>query len=282
MSFILEALKKSENENAVGKIPDKDLLSDSPFQDDQSESRFSLPKIAGGLLLFGGVAGLFMLVFSDNNETDTPLTNPTKSVAQPAITSQPPADIQTALIPIENKTVDPIPDRRTPPTRKNISNSNSINTNPTRTVTKEPVKSDYYQPQPNNYAIVTKAHSDGPRFSAKVVGITSGCLIEVKQGDHFQKIKLANISCTKPSSITGKKARRYATKAMFIQTVIVAFGEETSKNHLIADVHLSDGTLINRQLVQLGLVQASDLRFKREEEQAKVERRGMWRNIGRF
>ncbi|MBF0145957.1 MAG: hypothetical protein HQL84_08565 [Magnetococcales bacterium] len=115
-------------------------------------------------------------------------------------------------------------------------------------------------------------------WHAKVAGIIDGCTIEVKtRQNQIRKIRLAGIVCLPIQSLAGKEARLFTTRSIFVQDVEVAItGEEGGV--LIADVSDRDHVLLNRTLVQQGLVNATELRFRRDEENARTRRRGLWQN----
>jgi endonuclease YncB( thermonuclease family) len=298
MSFILEALKKSEHESTSGQVPDVTSFADNPYADKYVNQRFSLIKLVAGVVIIGGVGALATYLFLGKAETIAVANAPEKTAILPAVKSP------VAPLKIEKMTTTPAtvaPSVQTPttytatqPTTYTASQPTTVNAaqieesvspfSPERRVLTErpPMPDTRYRPPEEKQVFSDAEPSDGPRFQAKVVGVSSGCMIEVKQGKRSQKIKLANISCMNPRSVAGRKARRFITRAIFTKTVTVAFGEETGNNELVADIHSQDGVLINRQQVLLGLVSAKDLRFQPEEKQAKKQKKGMWSNPSKW
>lgn len=123
---------------------------------------------------------------------------------------------------------------------------------------------------------VTGAELYAERIQAYVVGITSGCDLEVKFREEDRKITLAHVSCPQPTTPEGRAARSLTTRAAFTRTVTLGLANPLGMTLPEVDVLLEDGTLLNRLLVAKGLAHARDARFAVVEETARAQRMGMW------
>ena len=119
-------------------------------------------------------------------------------------------------------------------------------------------------------------------FSARVAGVRTGCVIEVKKENRFEKVRLDGVICLDPRSIAGKTARQYTTRTAFIQQVTVTAWRKDALGEMVGDVILPDGRLLNRNLVLLGLANADGLRFQDDEQESRDRRAGLWKNPGHW
>ncbi|MBF0382714.1 MAG: thermonuclease family protein [Magnetococcales bacterium] len=116
-------------------------------------------------------------------------------------------------------------------------------------------------------------------FLARVVGIKSGCLLEIKRDGKIQPVRLANVTCLHLKSHAGKMARRYLANKVFVKTVSVSVLSADASGTIIADIFTPDGLLLNRSLIQAGLAYGADKRFFSAEKDAERRKVGMWANL---
>ncbi len=128
--------------------------------------------------------------------------------------------------------------------------------------------------------MIPTSQTDGPRVTSRVVGIIDGCLIWTNEVFQHPKVRLADVTCPKPRSKAGRAARRFTTRVAFTRTVTIAFWSEAEPGVLKADVYTPDGRLLNRDLVRSGLAYADGDRFQLDEQTARRNGVGMWRNPG--
>lgn len=301
MSFILEALKKSEREHAAGKASVDDLKADLSFAMRQNRPSGNGLKIVSGLALVGGLGGLavYLLVGLPpaDRESIEVRGSLVRSVSEPPLRG--PSVASSTRSSGEGMVLAPDKVLNLKPSEPLSSESLTSETLPLKadiapigptapvpsapTDFKKPLSQIVYRPPVQVGGLTLSpppAMTDGPRFLAKVVGVNEGCLIEIQEGKGFQKVTLANVSCLNPKSLAGINARRFTTRSVFTQNVTVAFAEEKKGGLLSADIYAPDGSLLNRQLVQQGLASSKDSRFHAEEENARQEKRGMWSNPG--
>lgn len=310
MSFILDALKKSEHDQSVVESADADFLSRLSRESHQPKPWLSgWHKLFLAVLLLG--AGTAMGAFlSWNKQTESPALP--QSTAMVGVTSRQDVVNQSAIIQPSGLTQATIPPVGSAlpagqPVNAKVSNSS----NPVPTIPSPPV----FRPAPAELspslspsshepvaslpspAPITQAGSVSPkalasagvtlpvetpaddsRFTAKVVGIKSGCLIEIQQNQELRTVQLADVVCPKPQSLAGKKARRHTAQRVFTQQVTVAFWKKAEEKVLVADVYAQDGHLLNSELIANGLAKAEGSRFQSLEKEAKAQGWGLWEN----
>ncbi len=108
--------------------------------------------------------------------------------------------------------------------------------------------------------------------TTRVIGIHSGCEIEIDQGHTSRRVVLAGVRCSTEAPYD-KLARRFVTRMIFTHTVDIS--ESLSSNNQVL-VRLADKQLLNRLLVIRGLGWASSPHFATDERIAKQGRRGIW------
>ena len=267
MSYILDALKKSETERKVGKVPGLDSL---PHSESLPSGRLQLWHVLLGVIISMAIGLLYLL----NRDQNQPLVSVEKAdrqrpLEQTNLASSTPAPSiysplrATTLVPSVPSSSVSLPTSVSSPATSASPSAMALQmaTSLTPTLPKHINRQSYRE-----------------SFSALVAGVLSGCLLEVKQVNLLRKIKLANILCYPAKSLAGVKARKLTTRMVFSRQVMVGVRDAEPSGVLLVDLFLSDGTLLNRTLVQRGFVFAIDQRFGLEQEVARLSATGMWQN----
>ncbi|MBF8271224.1 MAG: Endonuclease YncB(Thermonuclease family) [Magnetococcales bacterium] len=264
MSFVLDALKKSERDRLIGSVPSPVDIGHTPVHRARRTS-WVVAVVGMVLSMLGGVylgtrdsEPKAVAVNQDGTHPPTsPLPLPLPVTTQPVPSQASPIQAQTSLSVAGRHPASPV----APPTLAPMTS---------RTLSQIPIPG-----KPKTDA-ATPAYKT--MWSAKGAGIVDGCTIEVRtQKNQLHKVRLANISCLSPRSLAGKEARTFTTRAVFVQDVVIAVVREEA-GILVADVLNRENTLLNRSLVQQGLVNVVDKRFAAEETKARTLRRGLWQN----
>lgn len=248
MSYVLEALKKSETERKLGKVPGIETFGQHGAEPMQHRGLQLWQILVVVIFTLVIISTLFYLFYA-------------RETAAPPPAYQEPEN--TTPIP---PTPQPVPPKPQP-----------ISQNPAPSVAKPLGLQAASRIRSLSMDVEKKTYTD--RFSAQVAGISSGCLIEIKRSNHFQKIQLANVSCFPPKSEAGRGARRFTTEMVFTQKVVVAVWKKGVSGPWLTDVFLPNGRLLNQELIRRGLASSSDQRFRSDEEQAHAEGSGMWQNL---
>lgn len=229
MSFVLEALRKSERERTTGVVPDVAALvreipsGEPPPGGIVIGTRPALALAVAGALILAAV--VFRLSGAEDN------------AVAPVDHSPQPADIVTQA------------------------------TTPAREPPAPPVAA---SPPP-------AADPGGVRFLARVVGIRSGCLIEIDRGGRLWQVTLSGTICPDAGTKAGKLARRFTTRRVFTRDVFIdAWRSDGSGKRLSGDVLTEDGALLNRELVRSGLARTADIHFQQDEADARRMGLGLW------
>ncbi|MBK7383005.1 MAG: thermonuclease family protein [Flavobacteriales bacterium] len=124
---------------------------------------------------------------------------------------------------------------------------------------------------------------DGPGlFDGKVTGIKDGDTFEVLIDGSAEVVRLAHIDCPERSQPFGKAAKQFASDLCFGKEVTVATdGKRDRYKRLIGVIHLTDGVVVNKELVREGLAwhfikYSKDKSYDVLEGIARVERKGLW------
>lgn len=267
MSYVLNALLKSEQERIVGTIPSADDIMRAPAMPARRRD-WMVIAIGVGLIL----TVLFLLVGLYTG----------LDPRSPAVTS-----LATMVPPQPTQMVPPTP--LSSPSAHNgaLVESGSVAT---------PTASGVYGtgPVPDGTLSLSRTLSSPPsavyipvappspqykeQFTGIVAGIVDGCTLEIKnKRNYLQKVRLASIHCLPSQTLAGKEARLFTTHTVFTQEVVVAVWQDDG-GILIADLFDRENTLLNRALVLQGFANAVDGRFQADEQEARTVRRGLWQN----
>ena len=90
-------------------------------------------------------------------------------------------------------------------------------------------------------------------FSGRVVGVSDGDTIKVMHNGRAEKIRLNGIDCPEKAQPFGTKAKQFTAAMVFGKDVTVQVKDADKYGRTVADVILSDGRNLNRELVAAGL-----------------------------
>lgn len=116
----------------------------------------------------------------------------------------------------------------------------------------------------------------------KVVGIKDGDTIVVLMDGKEQVIRLAHIDCPEKKQPFGTKAKQFASDLCFGHYVSLSHNRTFDRNkRLIAEIILTDGTNVNKELVKNGLAwhfkkYSDDNAYHELEQIARSEKVGIW------
>lgn len=282
MSYVLNALEKSEKERLVGTIPDASSVGHHPIPPTQKTGRIVLT--IGILLLL--VVGLYL----SRSDTQTePLVSTKETHKKPMVAKQETVHLpERPLTATQVSQVDsPPPTGRVEPTQRAAQPYATATTNAygttgaTPTSRPAPTLSLSLSPMLTSTMTTPTQQRYKTHIIAKVAGVMNGCLIEIRSHQNrIQKVQLAGITCLPPQSVAGKEARLFTTRAVFMQEVRVEVQQRRGSKTLVADVFGPKSGLLNQALVREGLVNALDERFWSDEQEARTARRGMWYDPG--
>lgn len=118
----------------------------------------------------------------------------------------------------------------------------------------------------------------------KVIGVKDGDTIELLMDGKPQVVRLSNIDCPEKKQPFGNNAKQFVSDLCFGKMVEVSGNGKKDRNkRLIAEIILSDGTNINKELVKNGLAwhfkkYSKDNSYDILEKQAKKLKLGLWKD----
>jgi endonuclease YncB( thermonuclease family) len=118
----------------------------------------------------------------------------------------------------------------------------------------------------------------------KVIGIKDGDTFSVLMDGKEQIIRLAHIDCPEKTQPFGARAKAFVSDQAFGRYVSLAHNNKYDRNHrLIAEVILSDGCNLNKELVKNGLAwhfkkYSDDTTYAALENKARRARLGVWKD----
>lgn len=118
--------------------------------------------------------------------------------------------------------------------------------------------------------------------TAKVIAVKDGDTIEVLLNGKAQRIRLGHIDCPEKNQPYGTKAKTFTSTKSFGQTVTVLHTRQYDRNkRLIAEVILTNGDTLNRELVKSGLAwhykkYSADTTYSMLERSARLAKKGLW------
>lgn len=119
-------------------------------------------------------------------------------------------------------------------------------------------------------------------IAGQVVSILDGDTIDVLHNHHPERIRLHGIDCPEKGQPYGKKARQATAGLVFRQEVTVQPREKDRYGRTIGDVRLSDGRILNHELVKDGWCwwyrkyAPKDTELEQLETEARAAGRGIW------
>lgn len=119
------------------------------------------------------------------------------------------------------------------------------------------------------------------RFEGKVVGVMDGDTIEVLKDGKAVRVRLNGIDCPEKNQPYGSKAKSYVSTLVFNKQVKVIVTDIDRYGRSVADVYLSDGTWLNKKLVEDGYAwhykyYSTDKHLSASEATARKNKRGLW------
>lgn len=120
-------------------------------------------------------------------------------------------------------------------------------------------------------------------FTGKVVGVSDGDTIKVMQVGRAIRVRLQGIDCPESRQAYGTRAKQFTADLVFGKTVAVQVRGTDQYGRILGEVILPDGRSLNRELVRNGYAwwyrrYSNDPVFQQLEEEARRERRGLWRD----
>lgn len=118
--------------------------------------------------------------------------------------------------------------------------------------------------------------------TGKVIAVKDGDTIEVMLNEKAQRIRLGHIDCPEKNQPYGAKAKTFTSAKCFGQTVTVVHTRQYDRNkRLIAEIILSKGDTLNRELVKAGLAwhykkYSADSTYGLLEHNAILSKKGLW------
>lgn len=118
----------------------------------------------------------------------------------------------------------------------------------------------------------------------KVVGVKDGDTFVVLMNGKEQVVRLAHIDCPEKKQPFGARAKAFVSDQAFGRYVSLAHNNKYDRNHrLIAEVILSDGRNLNKELLKNGLAwhfkkYSDDTTYAALENKARQARVGVWKD----
>lgn len=118
-------------------------------------------------------------------------------------------------------------------------------------------------------------------FDARVVGVADGDTVTVLEEGVRVRVRLHGIDCPERGQPFGSKAKLFTSGLAFGRTVTVKPRSRDRYGRVVAEVVLSDGRSLNRELVAAGMAwhftrYSKDEALARAEREARAARRGLW------
>ncbi|MCX8523354.1 thermonuclease family protein [Chryseobacterium formosus] len=118
----------------------------------------------------------------------------------------------------------------------------------------------------------------------KVIGVKDGDTVELLMDGKPQVVRLSNIDCPEKKQPFGNNAKQFVSDLCFGKMVEVSGNGKKDRNkRLIAEIILSDGKNINKELVKNGLAwhfkkYSKDNSYDILEKQARKLKLGLWKD----
>ena len=118
--------------------------------------------------------------------------------------------------------------------------------------------------------------------TGKVIAVKDGDTIDVLLSGKAQRIRLGHIDCPEKNQPYGAKAKLYTSDKSFGKTVTVLHNRQYDRNkRLIAEIILTNGDTLNRELVKTGLAwhykkYSGDTTYSMLEKGARIVKKGLW------
>jgi micrococcal nuclease len=116
-------------------------------------------------------------------------------------------------------------------------------------------------------------------FEGKVVRVVDGDTIDVLKDGKALRIRLNGIDCPEKKQAFGAKAKEFTSNLIFRKTVVVKEKEIDRYGRTIADIYLSDGTWVNKEVILKGFAWHYK-RYSKDENLAAAEQTARRLKIG--
>ena len=118
-------------------------------------------------------------------------------------------------------------------------------------------------------------------FSGKVVAVTDGDTIKVLRDGKETTIRLNGIDAPESNQSFGQRAKQLCSELCFGIVVTVRVMDTDRYGRLVADIVLADGSILNRELVRLGMAwhykqYSKDAVLAELELKARASKIGLW------
>ncbi|MCX8532249.1 thermonuclease family protein [Chryseobacterium luquanense] len=118
----------------------------------------------------------------------------------------------------------------------------------------------------------------------KVIGVKDGDTVELLMNGKPQVVRLSNIDCPEKKQPFGNNAKQFVSDLCFGKMVKISTDNKKDRNkRLIAEIILSNGKNINKELVKNGLAwhfkrYSKDNSYDILEKQAQKLKLGLWKD----
>jgi micrococcal nuclease len=115
-----------------------------------------------------------------------------------------------------------------------------------------------------------------------VVSVLDGDTIEVLHNTSPERVRLSGIDCPEKGQAFGNRAKQATSALAFGRDVILQTHGQDKHRRTLADVFLSDGTHVNRELVKGGWCwwyqkyAPKDVELQQLGHEAKAQKKGLW------
>lgn len=121
----------------------------------------------------------------------------------------------------------------------------------------------------------------GGAFTGSVVKVVDGDTIDVLRDGKAERIRLAAIDCPERGQDFGGKATKFVISLAAQQQVVVVPESVDKYGRTVAEVFLTDGRSVNREIVKEGYgwwyrQYSDDLSYEVLESQARAAQKGLW------
>lgn len=118
-------------------------------------------------------------------------------------------------------------------------------------------------------------------FSGRVTAVSDGDTLRVLANRREVKVRLYGIDSPESHQAFGTQAKKFTSSKAHGKTVDVQYRERDQYGRTVGEVILPDGSNLNALIVQNGYAWAyrhHSRKFIPEEEEAKADRRGLWKD----
>lgn len=131
-------------------------------------------------------------------------------------------------------------------------------------------------------ALISSLPANAVEFKAKVISVQDGDSLTILHNGKAEKVILYGIDCPELKQDFGEQSREFTTNSCKGKIVSLDVRGKDRHERTIARVFLPDGSLLNLELLKLGLAWWSDKyapeesEFKQSQIEAKSKHIGLW------